>query len=107
MLSILQSMGQSLYPYLNDIATAIIACGLVVFGADINRFLRRKLTHHHFIVRTAVFILLNAFGYGLLIVKVSPYLASEMRQLPSEWLSTVVIGWFIVVGVWAQKHRQV
>ena len=96
-----------LYPWLNEIATAIIACFLVAFGADVNRFLRRKLLGRSFVLRTFTFVMVNAFGYGLLIVTVSPLLAKNMAKLPAPWLLWFVIVIFLLIGSWAQKNRQV
>ncbi len=107
MLAIFSDFGSFLSPYLADISTAIIACSLVVFGADINRLLRRNLSGYHFIVRTVIFILVNAFGYGLLIVKASPALNQALHQVSHDMLAIGLISWFLFIGIWAQKNRQV
>jgi len=107
MLSLFSSLGGYLTPYLNEIATAVIACGLVVFGADINRLLRRTLAGQHFILRTLIFILINAFGFGLLIVKASPLLSQALRGVSHDMLAIGLLTWFLIIGLWAQKHRQV
>lgn len=106
-ISIFHQVGTWLYPWLNEIATAIVACTLVVFGADINRFLRRKLATRSFVLRTLAFVLVNAFGYGLLIISVSPILARNMASLPAHWLLLVVTLIFFLIGAWAQGNRQV
>ena len=106
-ISIFHQVGSLLYPWLNEIATAIIACFLVAFGTDVNRFLRRKLLGRSFILRTVIFVIVNAFGYGMLIVSVSPLLARSMAKLPAPWLLWSVILIFLLIGSWAQKNRQV
>lgn len=105
-ISFLADSGQFIRPWLSEIATAMIACLLVVFGADINRILRRHLTGTNFILRTLAFVLVNAFGYGFLIVSVSPWLARQLGNMPSQWLFCLVVTTFIFVGSWAQRNRQ-
>ncbi|MDV7104300.1 DUF3392 domain-containing protein [Vibrio sp. TH_r3] len=107
MLDFFSPLGSYLIPYVAEISVAFIACMLVILGGDINHFTRRKMVRQHFIVRTLAFILLNAFGYGLIIIKVSPYLARWLKTLDSGILFISVIICFIVIGMWAQKNRHV
>ncbi|WED23034.1 DUF3392 domain-containing protein [Vibrio sp. JC009] len=107
MLEVLAPVGKHIVPYTPEISTALVACLLVMFGSDINRFLRRTLSGQHFIVRTLAFILLNAFGYGMLIVYAAPYLSRQLRELnPGDMMALVVVS-FIVIGMWAQRNRHV
>jgi hypothetical protein len=100
-------LGKLIYPYLNDISVALIACALVVFGSDINAFLRRRMRQQHFIIRTIAFILLNAFGYGFVIVKLSPYLARTLKHLDKGMMFAIVVASFVLIGLWAQRNRQI
>lgn len=106
MFDIIAPFGRYLVPYLSEIATAMIACLLVMFGGDINRLLRRSLLGHHFILRTLAFIALNAFGYGALIVYVSPLLARLLRTIHPGIMASIILVTFILIGSWAQRHRQ-
>ncbi|BAJ00444.1 DUF3392 domain-containing protein [Shewanella violacea] len=106
-ISVFHQVGSLLYPWLNEISTAIIACFLIVFAADFNRLISRKLTGRSFILRTLVFVFINAFGYGLLIVTASPFLAKQMAQVSAHWLLLLVISIFIFIGVWAQRNKQI
>jgi uncharacterized membrane protein len=99
--------GHFIAPYIRDISLALITCTLVILGGDINRFIRQLLRNQHFVIRTFAFILLNAFGYGLLIVNASPYLARTLMRLESGMMFAVVIFSFVVIGLWAQKNRHV
>ncbi|MCG9728582.1 MULTISPECIES: DUF3392 domain-containing protein [unclassified Shewanella] len=100
-------LGSFIYPWLAEVSTAIIACCLVVFGADINRFLRRYLAGRSFLLRTLIFVIVNAFGYGLIIIHLSPVLAQNMAKIPSHWLFLLVVAIFFAIGSWAQRNRQV
>ena len=99
--------GRYITTHLSDICTALIACSLVVFGSEINSSLRKVLRAHNFVLRTLVFILINAFGYGLIIVKLTPYLARTLAQLPHGMMFLIVIASFAVIGLWAQRNRQI
>lgn len=106
-ISFFNSMGSYLTPYLSDISVAMIACALVMLGGDINRALRAFLSGKHFLIRTVVFIGVNAFGYGLLIVKASPFLTSALRSIEPAFMLAIVLSTFIIIGMWAQKNHQV
>ncbi|HFG2159167.1 TPA: DUF3392 domain-containing protein [Vibrio cholerae] len=99
--------GQALLPYLSEISIALVACTLVMLGGEINAFLRRALRNQHFLVRTLAFIFINAFGYGLIIIKASPYVARTLAQLESGMMLTLIVSCFVVIGLWAQRNHQI
>ncbi|GIU41315.1 membrane protein [Shewanella sairae] len=107
LIALLNYLGGLFTPWLTEVATAIIACCLVVFGADINRFLRRYLAGRSFLLRTLIFVIVNAFGYGLIIIHLSPLLAQYMAKIPAHWLFVLVVAIFFAIGSWAQRNRQV
>ncbi|MGS0681902.1 DUF3392 domain-containing protein [Shewanella sp. 125m-7] len=106
-IDVLNYLGLFIYPWIAEISTAIIACCLVVFGADINRFLRRYFTGRSFLLRTCIFVIVNAFGYGLIIIHMSPLLAQYMAKTPAHWLFVLVVTTFFAIGSWAQRNKQV
>ncbi|GLS27403.1 DUF3392 domain-containing protein [Marinibactrum halimedae] len=101
----LSKVGQAFYPWSSEIAMAFLACLLVLLGSDINRFIRKQLANSHFILRTSVFILINAFGYGAFLIATAPWLARLIRATPAHWLCLTVIIGFIALGMWAEKKR--
>ncbi|MDW6003802.1 DUF3392 domain-containing protein [Vibrio mangrovi] len=107
MLHFFNPAGQYLAPYLGEISIALIACLLVMLGGEINALLRRLLRNQHFVIRTFTFILLNAFGYGFIIVKLSPDLARTLSHLERGTMFVVVIISFVGIGLWAQKNQQI
>lgn len=107
MLEVLAPLGKQISPYIPEISISFVACMLVLLGGDINRWLRKLMVRQHFIVRTLAFILLNAFGYGLVIVKASPYLSYWLKSLETGVLVALIITCFVAIGMWAQKHRHV
>ncbi len=107
MLSFFAPAGHYITPYLSDISVALIACLLVMLGGEINALLRSVMKNLHFLFRTIAFILVNAFGYGLIIIKASPYLTRTLESLEQGMMFCIVIASFIIIGLWAQKHRQI
>jgi hypothetical protein len=103
---LLLDWGSMFRPYVRDIALAMVATCLVVFGDDLNRFVRRQTATLHFIWRSSIFILLCAFGYGALTILLTPLLAKQLAKLANLWLPWVCLGIFIVLGMLAQRKRQ-
>jgi TctA family transporter len=107
LLDIFNDLGHWFRPYQYQSALAIIATVLVIFGSDINRTIKRLVAKQHFIVRTLVFVLVCAFGYGLLTVWLTSLLALQLARLPSAYLVPVVFSVFCVLGMYAQKQRHI
>lgn len=106
LVAIIAHLGNMLRPWAFDIATAMLVCLILVFSADINRTIRRQLLGHSFVLRTVVFIIVNAFGYGLLIVKVIPWVARQIVAMPAHWMFLLILAMFIFIGYWAQRNNQ-
>lgn len=94
-------------PYINEIAMAIIATLLVLFGNDINSAIRALVKRYHFVIRTLAFVLICAFGYGLLTVWITPLFAGVLLKLSFQWLLPTIVLVFIGLGMFAQKQRHI
>ena len=103
---LLLDWGSFFRPYVRDIALAMVATCLVVFGDDLNRLVRRQTVALHFIWRTLIFILLCAFGYGALTIFLTPLVASQLAKLSNLWLPWVALGIFVLLAMLAQRKRQ-
>ena len=103
---LLLDWGALFRPYLRDMALAMVATSLVVFGDDINRLVRRQTVALHFIWRTLIFILLCAFGYGALTIFLTPLVASQLAKLSNLWLPWVALSIFVLLAMLAQRKRQ-
>ena len=103
---LLLDWGALFRPYVRDIALAMVATCLVVFGDDLNRRVRRHTAALHFVWRTGIFILLCAFGYGALTIFLTPLVAGQLAKLSNLWLPWLSLGIFIVLGMLAQRKRQ-
>lgn len=98
---------QWLYPYLDEIALAIMATLLVIYGNSINRAVKKHTNGLHFMFRTAVFILLCAFGYGALLIFFTPILGKWLARIDMIYLGPMVVGVFIILGVLAERKNQI
>ncbi|MDO6427728.1 DUF3392 domain-containing protein [Thalassotalea sp. 1_MG-2023] len=107
MIELLTSLGQWFRPYQYQTALAIIATILVLFGNDINGALKHMIRKQHFVVRTLVFIVVCAFGYGLLTVWLTALLAKQLSSIPTVYIVPSVVLIFVVLGIYAQKQRHI
>lgn len=94
-----------LRPYYSEASLMLMATLLVVYGDLINRHLKRMLSPYHFVVRTCVFVLVCAFGYGALTLFLAPKLLMLLLHVPSLYQGGVLVLCFILIGVLAEKRR--
>lgn len=98
---------QWLYPYLDEIALAIIATLLVIYGNSINLMIKKQTGSLHFIARTTVFVGLCTFGYGFLVVFLTPILGKWLAGIGMIYLGPLIVGVFITLGVLAERKNQI
>ncbi len=59
------------------------------------------------IFRTLAFVVICAFGYGLLTVWLTSLLAQQLAKLPNLYLVPVIFTMFFTLGMYAQKQRHI
>ena len=91
--------------HMSQITTALTASLLVIFGDDINRFVKNRVRHRHFVVRTLAFVLVCAFGFGILAVFIAPGLANLLRYFGDRYLVLVIAGSFVGIGMVAERKK--
>lgn len=96
-----------LRPYIDDIAVAMIATALVIFGDHINELLRFVVKRQPLWLRLMAFIALCTLGYGAIAVWLTPVLESFLRGLPGWQMLLLVVTAFIAIALLAQKQRKV
>lgn len=106
-LEALTELGTWFRPYQYQAALAIIATVLVIFGSEINAAVKKLVARQHFVVRTLVFVLVCAFGYGLLTVWLTSLLAQQLAKVPTAYIVPVVFATFFALGMYAQKQRHI
>ena len=96
-----------LRPHIDDIAVAMIATALVIFGDHINELLRFLVKRQPLWLRLMAFIALCTLGYGAIAVWITPILESFLRGLPGWQMLLLVITAFIAIALLAQKQKKV
>ncbi|SFX73532.1 DUF3392 domain-containing protein [Marinospirillum alkaliphilum] len=92
--------------HMGNITLALIATLLVIYGDDINRFVKRQLKPYPRFVRLIGFVIMCAFGYGALTVLFTPVLAGWFSLVNVKWLAPLVVGIFLFVGWLAERKHQ-
>jgi hypothetical protein len=94
-------------PYVDEVALAVVASILVIYGKAINDLVKQAFKKWPFAVRVLVFMVVCAFGYGALTVLATRFLQRFLSGLGSAQLTIVIGGFYFLVGMLAQKKRQV
>lgn len=100
-------LSQWFYPWLGEISMAIMATLLVIYGGSVNRLLKRQTSSLHFVFRTLLFILLCTFGYGALLIYITPILAQLLASVGMIYLGPLVVIVFITLGTIAEKQNRI
>jgi hypothetical protein len=99
-------LAECMRPYNREIATAMIATLLVIFGGFINNALRRVVRKQVIWVRVAAFIGLCTFGYGALTIWLTPIVAVYlMNQSAGMYVASIVLS-FVFIGVLAENFQK-
>ena len=67
-------------------------------------WLQRQVGSLNFVLRTLLFVLLCAVGYGMLIVHATPWLAKGLAQLNNYTLAPALVLVFVAIGVIAERR---
>ena len=105
--SILAQLSQLTQPHNSEIALTFLATILVVYGDTFNKHIKRMISPYHFVIRTFVFVLVCAFGYGLLVVFATPYVKQLILWVPSLYRGLTVISVFLILGYLAEHRRYI
>lgn len=93
------------HSHLTAISTAITTTLLVIFGDDINGFVKKRIRGLNFVVRTGAFIALCAIGYGMLSVAGASAVARLLRYFGDLYLAPMVAGAFVLMGILAERKK--
>ncbi|MBC3765598.1 DUF3392 domain-containing protein [Neptunicella marina] len=105
--SVLLQLTSWMAPYSGEIALSILATILVVWGDVINKHIKRILSPYHFILRTSAFVLICAFGYGLLTVFLTPFVKQLLLMIPGTYRGISVVAVFLFLGYQAEHRRYI
>ncbi len=93
--------------HLHPICLAIVATCLAIFSNDINRQMKRLVGRCHFLVRFVLYVLLCAFGYGLMIVTAAFSVQKVLLSLDRSWLVPLVLLAFATLGFLAERRNHI
>ncbi|MBF7729945.1 DUF3392 domain-containing protein [Pseudomonas sp. N040] len=103
LLDLLATLSRWSRGHLYDIALAIMATLLVLFGPGINAWVKRSTGGFNFFLRTLLFVLVCVFGYGLALIFLTPWLASGLGYFNNYTLAPVLLLIFLLIGVLADR----
>ena len=106
-MELIQWLAAQIRPHSDDMALAMVATALVIFGDHINQLLRLLVKRQPLWLRLLAFIALCSVGYGALTVWLTPLMDNFLRTLPAWQLLAVISGSFITIALFAQKQRKV
>ncbi len=90
--------------HLYEISLAIMATLFVLFGPALNAWVQRSISQLNFFLRTLIFVLVCAVGYGLAIVFLTPYLSQGLGHFNNYTLAPVLLLVFFLIGVLADRQ---
>lgn len=99
-------LAENMRPHNKEIALAMVATLLVIFGDLINSMLRRLVSKQPIWLRVSAFIALCAFGYGTISVWLTPVLAGFLQSQNSVAYVTTVVLSFLIVGILAERFQK-
>ncbi|KXI29121.1 DUF3392 domain-containing protein [Paraglaciecola hydrolytica] len=105
--SVMLQLNQWMQPFLSEIALSILATILVIYGDVLNKQLKRMVSSYHFILRTIIFVLVCAFGYGLLTVFAAPFVKQLLLMIPYLYRGISIIAVFLLLGYLAEHRRYI
>jgi hypothetical protein len=89
---------------LHSISLALLATLLVLFGPGINAWVQQRIGGLNFLLRTLLFVLICACGYGLAMVFLPPWVARGLDYFNNYTLAPVLLLVFFLVGVIAERN---
>ncbi|MDH1236425.1 DUF3392 domain-containing protein [Stutzerimonas stutzeri] len=90
--------------HLSDISLALMATLFVLFGPALNAWVKNTVSSLNFFLRTLIFVLVCAVGYGLAIVFLTPWMTQGLAHLNNYSLAPVLLLIFFLIGVIADRN---
>ena len=103
LLDLIVSLSRWSRGHLYDISLAIMATLFVLFGPGLNAWVQRSIGSLNFILRTLIFVIVCAVGYGLAIVFLTLWLAKGLAHFNNFTLSPVLLLVFFIIGILADR----
>jgi hypothetical protein len=105
--SLLSQLSGFMQPYHSAISLSLVATLLVIYGDVLNKRLKHLVSPYHFILRTLVFVVVCAFGYGLITVFAAPFVKQLLIMIPYLYRGLSIIAVFLLLGYLAEHRRYI
>ena len=92
---------------LGYVSLAIISTFLVLYGNEINNFVKRQVKPYHFTIRVAIYVLVCTFAYGMLTVFMHKVLEAGLNEIPNMAKLPIIIGTFFIIAIIAERKRHI
>lgn len=103
-LDLIVSLSRWCRSHLDEIALAMLATLLVLFGPHLNAWWQRTIGGLNFVLRTLLFVAFCALVYGFGLVFTAPWLAKGLAYFNHYTLAPVVLVVFLLLGVAADRR---
>ncbi len=105
--SVLVQLTSYIQPFYSEIALTMLATLMVIYGDLLNKQVKAIVRPYHFMIRTTVFVLVCAFGYGLLLVFATPLVKQLIFLVPQVYRGLSIILVFLLLGYLAEHRRYI
>ena len=103
-LDLIVSLSRWCRGHLGEIALALLATLLVLFGPSLNAWWQRTIGGLNFVLRTLLFVVFCALVYGFGLVFTAPWLAKGLAYFKNYTPAPVVLVAFLLLGVAADRR---
>lgn len=93
--------------HLDMVSMSLIATTIFLYGEEIHGLVKRQIEGCPFLLRILILILVCAFGYGAITVACTRLCRQLLSFLDSSYLSPVVLGLFLIIGVLAERKKAI
>jgi len=96
-----------IFTRLDSVSVAVAASLMVIVGGVIIKAIRRRIRTWHFAARTATFVAVSGFAFGMIVALAAPRIAATLRFFGFPYLLATTIAAFTGIGLLAQQRRQI
>ena len=86
---------------------ALVATVLAIYGSNISAAIKQSVQGLNVVFRLLIFIAVCAFGYGAATVLLAKLVEMLLADLSRINLLIVVTGFFVIVGILAERNNKI
>ncbi|MEI6809731.1 MAG: DUF3392 family protein [bacterium] len=100
-------LANHLRPHLKETSVALVATVLVIYGANINSAIKQSIQGLNVILRLLIFIAVCALGYGMATIFLASLVEMLLHDLRDMSLLIAIVGFFVLLGILAERKKQI